>query len=81
MHLTTIKTKDGKIYEGYVDKSYLKKGKRVAYVELLIAGKLKRIFIEDVKESTTEHERTSINQSDTTKNNLKEWKWIIEKWG
>ena len=82
MHLTTIKTKDGKVYEGYIDKCHLKKGDRVAYVDLLLAsGTLKKICIEDMKEATTEHERISVYQNDVTKDELKEWKEIIERWG
>lgn len=82
MHLTTIVTKDGKDYNGYVDKTRLKEGKRVAYVMLLLSnGKLKKIFIEDIKKASTEHERVSAEQPDTTLNNLKQWKWIIKQWG
>lgn len=82
MHLTTITTKKGKEYEGYVDKTYLKKGKRIAYVELLLNnGRLKKIYIDDMKSAVTEHERVSVDQPDATHDDLKQWKWIIEKWG
>mgnify|MGYP001585292042 CR=1 FL=1 len=82
MHLTTIVTKKGKEYKGYVDKTHLKKGKRVAYVELLLNNRrLKKIYIDDMKNAVTEHERVSVDQPDATKDNLEEWRWIIEKWG
>ena len=82
MHLTTIKTKDGKVYEGYIDKCHLKKGNRIAYVDLLLTeGRPERIIIEDMESATTEHERISVHQRDVIKDNLKEWKEIIERWG
>ena len=82
MHLTTITTRKGKEYVGYIDKIHLKKGNKVAYVNLLLArGEIKKIYIYNIKSATTEHERISVEQLDATMDNLKEWKQIIEKWG
>lgn len=81
MHQTTIITKKGKKYVGYIDKEHLKKGNRVAYVELLVKETLKKIYIDDMESAVTEHERISVDQPDATLDNLKQWKWIIEKWG
>ena len=81
MHLTTIVTKNGKEYKGYVDYFHRKKGKRVAYVELLVKETLKKIYIDDMESAVTEHERVSVDQPDATHDDLKQWKWIIEKWG
>lgn len=81
MHLTTIITKKGKEYVGYVDRVRIKKGTKVGYVYLYIpvSGKTKKIFIEEMTGATTEHERISVNQPDATKDNLGSWKESIEK--
>ena len=82
MHLTTIITKKGKEYKGYVDYFHRKKGKRVAYIELLLNNRRpKKIYIDDMESAVTEHERVSVDQPDATDDNLKQWKWLIEGWG